>query len=662
MILVREIFMARRFYCFSVAVVLFCLVAPIWAQEQEWDGKANGMRDYPLGVLGGTAVVHIGKPDFEVTKLDRGEAGYKGGLRVGDRIIAAGEKKFEEYDNSIHSGGKGGPKGLGEALDTALQSGSLALTILRGDEKKKLNVTVPKWGTLGGSWPYKDNRRIEEYRKGVCDHLDAALRGERGRITVYGSAATDITKAMAGLALLASGESRYVSTLRNLARAFVSSGTNQGSNWRTYYVGVFMAEYFLCTRDSSVLPWLKDAVALIQERMSADGFIGHGGAFPNAMYGRQNGFNPVGSGSLWFMALAEKCGVVIDKGLWSRCAINLGKSSGRNGAIGYSIGYNGGQDAHARSSQTLLGLCVGGKQVTLRRSIGNYLANNSNSLREAHAYSAPSVLATFLALHMHDDQECQRQFNVWSWYFTLAEQPDHTAAYIGSKRNNGGDTYLGMKHIMNAAVGIVLGAPKRRLFMYGGMPSISGVSPGSLSPRLHKILSCINKEKPVLTLKQLRNIVNTSSRGKDAPAAVRIGRYVYKDQVMPFWREVLDMNVTGDLYRTKELFDEFIKLCGRPPPLEKEIALLEWTLNSPRGVAVRTRGKLYWSQVERWSAEPQARPYIKRRIADIGRDERDIYGLKAQKTIEELEERDRQSKELESRSEESVEEMRKLAL
>jgi hypothetical protein len=396
--------------------------------------------------------------------------------------------------------------------------------------------------------------------------------------------------------------------------------------------------------------------------MSPEGFIGHGGAFPEAMYGRTNGFNPVGSGSLWFMALAEKCGVAVDKGLWASCAVNLGKSSGGNGAIGYCLGYNGGDDAHARSAQTLLGLCVAGKDVTLRRSIGGYLANNANSMREAHAYSAPAVLATFLALYMQDDKECQRHFDVWSWYFTLAEQPDHSAAYIGGKRNNGGDEYLGKPHIMNAAIGIVLGAPKRRLFMYGGMPSIPGVSPGSLSAQLNKILTGINKERPVNTLKQLRGIVTMSPKGKDAPPAVRIGRHVYNEQVLPLWREVLDMNATGDLYKTKELFDDFIKSCGRPPPLEKEIEFLEWVLNSSRGVAVRKRGQLYWSQVKRWSAEPQSRAYIKRRMAEIGKDKRDIYGLKAEKTIEELEERDRQLKELESRSDASVEDTRKLAL
>ena len=130
----------------------------------------------------------------------------------------------------------------------------------------------------------------------------------------------------------------------------------------------------------------------------------------------------------------------------------MGRSSGSDGTIGYCLGYNGGQDAHVRSAQTLIGLCVAGKEVTLRRSIGGYLANNPHSMRE-----------------------------------------------------------------------------------------------------------------------------------------------------------VLEMSATGDLFKTQELFDAFVQTCGRPPPLEKEIAYLEWLLHAPRGQAVRRWGGLYWSLVDRWSKEPRSK-------------------------------------------------------
>ena len=90
----------------AAGLACLALLCPPQASAQgEWDGKANGERSYPLGILGGTAHVHIGKPDFEVMTLDSGEIGARGGLKVGDRIVGAAGTKFEEYDNDILSGG-----------------------------------------------------------------------------------------------------------------------------------------------------------------------------------------------------------------------------------------------------------------------------------------------------------------------------------------------------------------------------------------------------------------------------------------------------------------------------------------------------------------------------------------------------------------------------
>ena len=656
---------AGRLQASSIAIGLTCLALlypTATPAQDEWDGKANGQRTYPLGILGGTANVHLGKPDFEVMSLDSGGIAARGGLKVGDRIVGAGGKKFEEYDNNILSGGKGGPKGLGEALDLAMEKGTLKLDVIRQGSPWEVTITVPRQGALGDTWPLTDTSRIEEFREGICEHLNGALNGEKGRITVYGTAATEITRAMAGLALLASGETRYEKTVRNLAERFAGQTVEYGSNWQTYYMGVFMAEYFLATRDESVLGWIEDAVELIQGRMNEQGYIGHGGGFPDGMYGHAAGFNPVGSGSLWFMALAERCGVPIDHKKWTAAADNLERSSGKNGSVGYSNWARGGGDSHCRSSQSLLAMCVAQKKKPFQRSVGTFLKEHPGSVREAHAYSAPSVMATFLALYMYDEDECRRHFNLWKWYFTLAQQPDGSAAYIGSKRNNGGDTYLGKPHIMNASLGIILSAPKQRLYMYGGIPSIPGVAPGALSPRLLAILKRMGKAQPVQSLTALRNIVSMSPRGPDAEPAVLIGRTIYRDQVTPLWRAVLELNAEGDIYKTKQAFDDFVRECGRPPPLQKEMTLLEWSLSTPRSRAIQRRGKVYHDLVEKWVATPYSRPYYRKQFALLAQNKSDLYGRKANATIKMLEERDAHAKAYAERSEEDIEAERKLAL
>ena len=94
-----------------------------------WDGKKNGFRDYPMGPLGGSARVYLDSPAFEVVELDQHEVGYQGGLRVGDRIVAANGVPFPRYDNDPESGGKGGglPKVAAEADDAQVRIAGLEL-------------------------------------------------------------------------------------------------------------------------------------------------------------------------------------------------------------------------------------------------------------------------------------------------------------------------------------------------------------------------------------------------------------------------------------------------------------------------------------------------------------------------------------------------------
>ena len=630
-------------------------VSPVYAQED----KAAGLRRYPLGVLDGYAVVEIGKPDFVVKKLNPGGAGAKGGLHVGDHIIAADGKKFEEYDNDILSGGKGGPRGLGFALNDALGSGSLKLTVMRGGSEHKLRISVPKWGALSDEWPMDDNERVQVFREAVCNYINEILSA--GKTTGYGGGADDFSKAAQGLALLASGNPSYRKTLKNLADRF-ANGSDSGSNWRCFYVGVFMSEYYLVTKDDSVLEWIQRTVDLLQSRMNENGYIGHGGAFPAAMYGHNAGFNPVQSGCLWFMALAERCGTKIDKKLWDANADSLERSSGADGAVGYSNWAHGGSDAHDRSAKTLIGLCVAQKRKKFRNNIAMYLDNHPGSLRESHAVSVPGVMDTFLALYMHDQNSYHKLLNDWKWYFTLAEGPDHIGLYIGGKRNNGGDTYLKREYIFNSMLGIVLSAPKQVLYEYGGIPNIPGISPGTLSSDLLSIVKSYRKQKPRRTLTRLRGIVNAHPKSKTARDAVLIGRYIFNEQVKPYWKEILDIYANGQFYEAKQQYDQFVIDCGYPPPIKKEMQFMEATFRTPHGRKVISRGKIYNELLVRWSEMPSSRPFCARKFELMAKDTSDIYGRKSKKAVAMLEEQARKQKEQQSMSEEELNASRKLGI
>ena len=61
----------------------------------------------------------------------------------------------------------------------------------------------------------------------------------------------------------------------------------------------------------------------------------------------------------------------------------------------------------------------------------------------------------------------RRHMDSWRWYLSLMQQSDGSAAYIGGKRNNGGDHYLRVEHVANAIAGTMLASGLGHLHICG---------------------------------------------------------------------------------------------------------------------------------------------------------------------------------------------------
>ena len=61
--------------------------------------------------------------------------------------------------------------------------------------------------------------------------------------------------------------------------------------------------------------------------------------------------------------------------------------------------------------------------------------------------------------------------DAWRWYLALMQQPDDSAEYIGGKRNNGGDSYLGVGPIACVIALQVLACGDGRLRMTVAKPA-----------------------------------------------------------------------------------------------------------------------------------------------------------------------------------------------
>ena len=118
------------------------------------------------------------------------------------------------------------------------------------------------------------------------------------------------------LALLASGDSKYLPALKACANKLGPPQMNlilkEGMYaWSWSYANLFLTEYYLATRDESVLPAIREITRKIAMGQSAVGTYGHGFRVPgnNGTLGGYGAINQAGLICWMSMALAQKCGV-----------------------------------------------------------------------------------------------------------------------------------------------------------------------------------------------------------------------------------------------------------------------------------------------------------------------------------------------------------------
>jgi hypothetical protein len=106
----------------------------------------------------------------------------------------------------------------------------------------------------------------------------------------------------------------------------------------------------------------------------------------------------------------------------------------------------------------------------MAQKLGNYLASHPSRTREAHAVGSLGMMLAPSALWRLDREGYWNFFNEWRWYLSLMHRPDGSLHYIGGKRNNGGDSYLG-KHRIGCTIAIlILTPPDEKLRLHTAEP------------------------------------------------------------------------------------------------------------------------------------------------------------------------------------------------
>ena len=241
---------------------------------------------------------------------------------VADKTPAAGVLAADDVILGASAGSDAVPlftadarKSLGRAIGAAeAGNGMLKLKRWRAGTTAEVSITLPVMGAYSDSAPY-DCTKSSKIMANAANSLHE-------KILKNGWGGADGSGAISALALLATGNPEYLPALEKYARSLAPKNLdlerNGVSAWNCYN-GIFLAEYYLLTKDPEVFHGLSEFVTYAAKHSSMFGTAGHGFSTVAPPGGWQTG----GTHGLmsWY-------GPVNQAGLAAQLTIVLGRKAG----------------------------------------------------------------------------------------------------------------------------------------------------------------------------------------------------------------------------------------------------------------------------------------------------------------------------------------------
>lgn len=391
----------------------------------DWNLGPTGLR----GAMFAWSMVTTDARQILVTEVDKGSPA-DGLIQVDDVILGVGSEKFTS-DARV---------AFGNAITTAetkAAGGKLPLLVWRKGREFSVSVPLRVMGSYGSKWPFGD-----------CEKSAKII--EMGAIHLATNIGPSIPDQVGALALLATGDRKYLPAVAALARKVGPKDFKIDENdrgmvaWNWGYRNLFLTEYFLATGDKDVLPAIQVYSNAIARGQSAVGSWGHGMSWPEDNGGKYHGslggygaINQTGLVCQLSMILAAKCGVknqemekAIVKGTkFFEFYINKGSipygdhnpgnnhaSNGKNGIASVMFDVQNHRDGAAFFSRMNVA-SYGEREMG---HTGNYFSYLWGALG---AYRAgPAAASAFL--------------NEMRWYYDLARRWDGSFPYQGVCKND----------------------------------------------------------------------------------------------------------------------------------------------------------------------------------------------------------------------------------
>jgi hypothetical protein len=255
----------------------------------DWNLGATGCRGWMFSDKRSTTDAR----QIRITKVAKGSPA-DGVLAVGDVILGVGGKPFS-YDPRTE---------FGKALTIAESeagAGKLALIRWRAGKTEEVIVKLPVLGTYSATAPYNCPKSKKILEQG-CEALAK-------RIATPTYKENPIVRSLNALALLASGNPKYLPIVKKEAKWASEYSTDAMATWYYAYVIMLLSEYEMATGDDSFEPGLKRLALEAADGQSIVGSWGHRFAGPDGRLVGYGMMNAPGVPLTISLAMARAAGV-----------------------------------------------------------------------------------------------------------------------------------------------------------------------------------------------------------------------------------------------------------------------------------------------------------------------------------------------------------------
>ncbi|MHC5028406.1 MAG: DUF6288 domain-containing protein, partial [Planctomycetota bacterium] len=429
-----------------------------------------------LGITGARGKIEVDTPTvIDVTYVFEGTPAFRV-LQVGDRITGVNGTSFttpHKFGYGMDAFGYEGPMmEFGNALersqgDEAL-AGTLTLSLLRDDKPVDVEVAIGGGrGAYGRTYPFNCSRTVATLTQ-TRDYL-ASKQNEDGHWH-KGRAHIDT---FAALALLSAGP-LYAAQCERAARAFAAATDDVidygGLDcWKYTLYGVYLAEYYLATRERWVIPELEEIDRWLRQAQMENGGWGHRPAHRPGGNG-YGAFAAMTAQAKLAWGLMMRCGLDIDAERYEAAHTFLQKGTNDIGYLWYKdgVGHKTNYADMGRTGTSAIAHHVGPRRKPhyrqTARAHAKCIGDNPTTFPDTHG--SPLLGMAFTALGTVPDGDSLRKlFDHNRWHFALSQCSDGTFYYQPNRDNNAQDYHAAPRLSATAATALILAIGERNLEM-----------------------------------------------------------------------------------------------------------------------------------------------------------------------------------------------------